>query len=189
MAYGLYGYEDPINRVNPNCLSVDFLKENSDEEIFADEDSWKAAQGLGTAGATIGGLAVLFMFLGFFCNFFAKKMFFKFIFPLMFISAGVCTVLTYIAYDVDMCSDQKDADGNEVEQTCTPSTGSNAAVGSFVLFLIAGISMLCCMTPWEEPMYKFVDELSVEVTEQADKHVEPTEGMHEHVEPQETDNV
>lgn len=186
MAIGLYGYEDPTN-VDRVCQSISFMKDSAEEDIFADEDSWKAAQALGTAGSILGGFSVLFMFLGFFCNWCASRMCFKFLFPLMFIMAGFCTILTNIAFNVDMCSDLKSEGGAvTIKRACTSSEGNASATGAFILYLIAGISMFWCMTPWETPMYKFVDELSTESTGSGgggsgahsdDKAAEPTEGL------------
>jgi hypothetical protein len=179
-AIGLYSYEDPDN-VNGACRSISFLKDVADEDIFADEDSWKTAQGLGTAGAVIGGFAVLFMLLGFCCNMCAKRICFKFLMPVMLIVAGICTILTNIAFNVDMCSDLTGANGAvTLKRACTESRGNAAASGAFILYLVAGISMFWCMTPWEEPMYKFVDELSSgvdNVEQKADHSAEPTEGL------------
>lgn len=181
-AIGLYYYESP-NNVDGVCQSVAFMKEVADEDIFADEDSWKTAQGLGTAGAALGGIGTLFMFLGFFCKPFANRMCFRFLFPMILIVAGICTILTNIAFKVDMCSDlgsSDDVEGIKVERACTAAAGNAAASGAFILYLVAAVSMFWCMTPWEEPMYKFVDELGAgtsldNVTH--DKSAEPTEGL------------
>ena len=189
-AIGLYAYEDP-NNVDRVCQSVAFLKDASEVEIFADEDLWKAAQGLGTAGAVLGGIAALFMFLGFFCNLCAKWWCFKAFLPLMLLSAGFCTLLTNIVFGVDMCSDLEGANGTVIqERACTSSSGNSDASGAFILYVVAALSMSLCMTPWETPMYKFVDELSSETADAGgehtdDKAAEPTEGLNE----QEVTNV
>jgi len=195
---GLFRYESTNRDYSgrPVCQSISFLQDVSEEDIFADEDAWKAAQGLGTAGAAIGGIAILFMFLGFFSGLCAKKMIFKFLIPIMFMTAGICTLLTSIAYDVDMCSDIENSFGRVVQQRyCSPAAASTGTGGAFLLYWIAGISMCWCMTPWEEPMYKFVDELSTAESAAFDSesrrekpadpadHVDPadpTEGMVEH---------
>ena len=181
-AIGLYYYESTTN-VDGVCQSIAFMKEVADEDIFADEDSWKVAQALGTAGAALGGFGTLFMLLGFFCKPFANRMCFRFLIPMILMVAGICTVLTNMAFNVDMCSDigsSDDPGGAHIERACTAAAGNSAASGAFVLYWIAGISMFWCMTPWEEPMYKFVDELGVSDSQDNmthDKSAEPTEGL------------
>lgn len=182
---GLYSYE-LVGNADRVCQSISFLKDESVEFIFADEDTWKVAQAFGTAGSIIGGVTVLCMFLGFFCQLCANRILFKFVFPVLLIVAGICTILTNIVFDNPLCTDLKDDNGEVVEKrACTSAEGNQAASSAFILYLVAAISMFWCMTPWEKPMYKFVDELSnavVEVDDGVGKHHEDREG---HVEPTE----